>query len=211
MIRNSTHKSAIAGALATALLALGACSTTPAPGPVSVSRFVDANQVQRLGRGTVFVETAPGVTLSPAEMAEYKAAVARDLARQGYQESSRDSADTIAEVSVDRYVAERGGTNRSPINVGVGGSTGSYGSGLGLGIGINLGGSRGGPEAGTRMSVMLRDSQTNASYWEGRAEFEVSERSSLAAGPANAQAISNALFSEFPGASAGPVQVRVNE
>src|SRR5690606_42017636 len=31
-------------------------------------------------------------------------------------------------------------SGRSPVNVGVGGSTGSYGSGVGLGVGINLGG-----------------------------------------------------------------------
>ena len=48
-----------------------------------------------------------------------------------------DSSDIIAEVNVD--VRKSAAPKRSPVSVGVGGSTGSYGSGLGVGLGFDLG------------------------------------------------------------------------
>jgi hypothetical protein len=45
--------------------------------------------------------------------------------------------DVIAEVS-SAAGSSFSGNNRGPVSVGVGGSTGSYGSGVGVGVGVNL-------------------------------------------------------------------------
>lgn len=201
-------------ALITALLApslmLAAC-TTP-QGPVEVTRFVDPAGAGRLGQGTVFVESAPG---SPdgLEAAPYKAAVAAQLTRLGYRETARAEANQIAQVRVERYVETAEG-RRSPVSVGVGGSTGSYGSGVGLGIGINLGGG-GGPKAGTQLGVTLRDARSGSgsgqALWEGRADITTTGRSPLAERNANAQALAAALFREFPGRNGETVEVKAGE
>ena len=102
------------------------------------------------------------------------------------------------------------GGRRSPVNVGVGGSTGSYGSGLGLGIGINLGGGQK-DRLGTEMAVTIRDKATGESIWEGRADFQAPEDSPLARGQANAQTVASALFREFPGNNGETIEVEVSE
>ena len=192
-------------ALLSALL-LAACATPQ--GPVEVTRFVDPAGAARLGQGTVFVESAPG-SLEGLEAVPYKAAVAAELTRLGYRESNRAEAGQIAQVRVERYVETAEG-RRSPVSVGVGGSTGSYGSGVGLGIGINLGGG-GGPKTGTQLGVTLRDSKGGRNLWEGRAEIETGAKSPLADRTRNAQALAAALFRDFPGRNGETVEVEVTE
>lgn len=188
------------------LLALAACATPQ--GPIEVTRFVDPAGTARLGQGTVFVEAAPG---SPdgLEAAPYKAAVAAELTRLGYRETARAEAGQIAQIRLSRFTQTPEG-RRSPVSVGVGGSTGSYGSGVGLGIGINLGGGRK-PTTATELAVTLRESAPrpgNAqNLWEGRAELATTGKSPLAERTRNAQALAAALFREFPGTSGETVQV----
>ena len=190
-----------------AALALSACAT--APGPVEVTRFVAPEYTERLGEGTVFVESAPGEDADSLFMAPYKSAVAEELRSLGYTESDRASASQIASVSVERYVLEAGG-KRSPVSVGVGGSTGTYGSGVGLGIGINLGGGER-DQIGTQIAVTIRDAATAQSLWEGRADFRVKDNSPLAQSTANAQTVAAALFSDFPGNNGETIEVEVSE
>lgn len=203
-----TARTLIALALGTA--ALAAC--TPPTGPVEVTRFHEPATLVQLGNGTIFVESAPGEAGAfgndSLELAPYKAAVARELAQLGYREADRGRADQVAEVRLERYVVGRGG-RRSPVSVGVGGSTGSYGSGVGLGVGINLGGGSG-EEVVTELGVTIRDRNTGAPLWEGRANFGVDTNSSLADARANADAVADALFREFPGNSGQTVAVEVN-
>jgi hypothetical protein len=192
-------------------LALGGCMTTPRAGPVEVTRFHAAEMTARLGQGTVFVETAPGMDGTSLALAPFKAAVARELVRLGYREAPREQADQIAQVRLEQVVETDDARRRGPVSVGVGGSTGSYGSGLGLGIGINLGGNRSREAQTTRLGVMIRDKASGATYWEGRAQFSVSPDSPLAASEANAQAVASALLQEFPGTNGATVQVKVPE
>ncbi|UOR15788.1 DUF4136 domain-containing protein [Qipengyuania aquimaris] len=195
----------ISAALAT--LALGACATPP--GPVEVTRFVAPESVERLGEGTIFIESAAGEDNDSLMMAPYKSAIAEELRSLGYTESDRASASQIATVSVERYVLEAGG-RRSPVSVGVGGSTGTYGSGVGVGIGINLGGGER-DKLGTMLAVTIRDADTSQSLWEGRADFRVKDNSPLARSNANAQTVAAALFSDFPGNNGETIEVEVSE
>lgn len=191
-----------------AAVSLAGCATAPA-GPVEVTRFVAADRLAQLGQGSVFVETAAGAQPDSLELAPYKAAVVVELERLGYSESDREGAGQVAQVSVERYVIGSSG-RRSPVSVGVGGSTGSYGSGVGVGIGINLGGGQK-DRLGTELAVTIRDKASGQSIWEGRANFQAPENSSLARGSANAQTVASALFQEFPGNNGETVEIEVNE
>lgn len=191
--------------LSLAAAALSACAATTSP--VEVTRFHDPAALQQSQGETVFITNAAGETDS-LELAPYKAAIAEELRRLGYFEGERGSARLIASVDVERYRLGAQG-RRSPVSVGVGGSTGSYGSGIGLGLGINLGGG-GGERVGTDMSVVLRDAATGNSVWEGRASVTMSPNADLAATRANAQAVAGALFREFPGNSGETVEVVID-
>lgn len=165
--------------------------------------------LDRIGAGSIFIESAPGSSDSGLELAPYKEAIASELAALGYTESSREDANHVAQVQLERFAIREGG-ERGPVSVGVGGSTGGYRSGVGMGIGINLGG---GPKnkVGTRLAVIIRDKESGASLWEGRANFQVSEKSPLAQSQANAQTVASALFREFPGGNGETVEVGVTE
>ncbi|GMM92218.1 DUF4136 domain-containing protein [Qipengyuania sp. MTN3-11] len=193
--------------IATAVLCalpLAACATTAPPSPVEVTRFVAPESAARLATGAVFVSAEGGL-----ESAPYAAAVARELERLGYREAARADAHQVADVRVERFVIGSGG-RRSPVSVGVGGSTGSYGSGAGVGIGINLGGgSR--ERIGTELAVTIRDKASGQAVWEGRAEFDVDRESPLADRDANAQRLAAALFDGFPGNNGETVEVRITE
>lgn len=192
---------------AAASASLAACATAPKVSPAQVTRFHQAGTLAQLGQGSIFVETAPGQDSGTADIGVFKAAVAAELEQLGYRETPRSEAAQIAQVRLERYVSQPG-QRRSPVTVGGGGSVGSYGSGVGVGIGINLGG--GAREMlATDLGVMIRDAATNNVLWEGRASFSVSDNSEFADSGANASAIADALFSEFPGNNGETVEVRI--
>ncbi len=99
----------------------------------------------------------------------------------------------------------------SYISVVLGGSTGSYGSGVGLGIGINLSGPP--PEqVETLLAVTIKHRQSGTVLWEGRASFTVRATSPLATtqlgAPKLAPKLAKALFHNFPGHSGETIQVK---
>jgi hypothetical protein len=186
-----------------AALLLAACAQTYVS-PVSVTRFV-GQAPARLGMGPIAVRAAPG-TAQSLEFAPYWQAVSAELTRLGYRVVSGDTAAQIAEIRVERSVDEPG-RRRNPVNVGVGGSTGSYGSGLGLGLGFDLSGPP--PAVGyNRIGVISRDGASGAPLWEGRAEFAASTNSHYGSAQAAAAKMAAALFAGFPGRSGETVEVR---
>ncbi len=185
-----------------AAASLGACATPT--GPVEVTLFNRVAEGQVYGSGSFSVVPAPekaagqDLMLSP-----YLAAVSREMTRIGYTERSGDS-DVTAEVRVEQ--ADIRGDRRSPVSVGVGGSTGSYGSGVGLGIGINLGGGQG-ARVETILSVRILRARDNLVIWEGRA-VQVAGKKSPAAQPGIAASkLAEALFNDFPGTSGTTTEV----
>jgi hypothetical protein len=194
------------GLLALLSTSLAACVTAPSNGPVEITRFHQSAAIAQLGSGTVFVDGIVGEDAEALEIAPYKAAVAAELVRLGYRETSRSEASHIAQVRVAKSISEPQ-RRRSPVSVGMGGSTGSYGSGVGLGIGINLGGGKK-EMLGTNLAVNIRDSASNEALWEARADFTVSYNSSFADSGTNAAAIAEAMFREFPGNNGETVEVR---
>ena len=192
-------------ALAITALALAALVGCVAPvGPVQVTRF-HAADVSPLGKGAIAVEPAPGSDGNSLEWQTYSAAVTRQLVLLGYTEARPGSGGQVALVRLSRRTLEPPGS--SPVSVGVGGSTGSYGSGVGLGVGINLS-PKPAAEVATDLSVSIRDRTSGATLWEGRATFVVSSKSPLATTALGAPKMSQALFAGFPGQSGETIEVK---
>jgi hypothetical protein len=167
----------IRSALAAAALASLAGCVAPV-GPVEVTRF-HVPDTARLGRQLTLV---------------------------GYSEQVAGAGDQVALVRLRRqtYHPQRQG---GPVSVGVGGSTGSYGSGVGLGIGIDLSGPP--PDlVETELAVTIKDRVSGQSLWEGRASFVVSAKSPLANSQLGAAKMAEALFKGFPGRSGETIEVK---
>lgn len=175
-------------------------------GPVEVTRFHDAAALARLAQGTIVVQPVPGFSdAGSLEQASYQAAVLRELQRLGYREAAAGTSAQVAEVRVERF-SFRPDRARGPVSVGVGGSTGSYGSGVGVGLGFDL---SGGPkeQVTTELAVTIRDTASNAVVWEGRANFTVAASSPLAQTQLGAAKIAEALFRGFPGNNGETIEV----
>jgi hypothetical protein len=189
--------------LAAALLA--GCATPTYVSPVEVTRFV-GNTPDLLRPGPIAVRPGPGfATGNPLEAEAFQTAVAEELRQLGYTVVGAD-APQVAEVWVERFV-ERPGGGRSPVSVGVGGSTGTYGSGVGLGVGINLGG-RPREQVDSQLRVVIRPSAATQALWEGRAQFSATVNSEAAQVRASAERLADALFDGFPGRSGETIEVR---
>lgn len=191
--------------VAAAVLAFALAGCVAPVGPVEVTRF-HVPDTSRLGRGTVTVEPAPGMAGDSLEWRSYAAAVGRQLTLAGYSEQIAGAGSQVAYVRIQRQ-AYQPARNRGPVSVGVGGSTGSYGSGVGLGIGIDLSGPP--PEVvETELAVTIKDRASGQALWEGRASFTVTAKSPLANSQLGAAKLAEALFKGFPGNSGETIQVK---
>lgn len=184
---------------------LAACTTPAYVSPVEVTRFTAA-EPQLLGSGTISLRAAPGEAPDSWDYAAYRTAVADELTQLGYTVTEGSGAQ-VAEIGVEQYVARAEG-GRSPVNVGVGGSTGSYGSGVGVGVGINLGGNRPVDRIDTQLRVVIRPAGATDALWEGRARFTATVNSDYADRQAAAAKLADALFGGFPGQSGETIEVR---
>lgn len=185
--------------------ALAACvASIP---PVEVTRFHNAPQSPiaygSIAIGSIVDENAGGLL----EQRTYEAAVMRELQRVGFTDAGRmaDTSEYIARVSIDQSRITAAG-NRSPVSVGVGGSTGSYGSGVGLGIGINLGG-RPKDKIATELSVRIAHRSNGDVIWEGRSSVEAKEGSPATQPGLAASKLAEALFRDFPGEAGTTIRV----
>jgi len=193
--------------LCAAALSFGGCAT--AVPPVEVTRF--HNAVPSWAPGTRYaIATAPldgpGAGMPSIEWNSYRAAVDQQLQRQGLVAAgSNERAPLLVRIAFDRSEQPLEG-RRSPVSVGVGGSTGSYGSGVGLGIGINLGG---GPKrmADHQLSVRIDDAATGQALWEGRALAAIPVKAPASQPSLAAAKLAEALFKDFPGESGRTISV----
>lgn len=193
-----------------AALALSACATTPYTGPVEVTRFAaPAQQLADLGEGTIAISFPDAVSNEAARRA-FTTAVGAELTALGYTLTEGPAGQT-ATVRTARNPITAADTRRGgPVSVGVGGQTGSYGSGLGLGVGINLGGGREGPAAMTELAVRI-DRADGTSLWEGRAQMATGVKSPYSQVDTSARALAAALFKDFPGGNGETVTINVKK
>lgn len=192
-------------ALVGTCLAVTACvAATP---PVNVTRFHNAETAQ-ISPGTVAITSviADDGSIS-LERRTFEAAVLHELQQIGFQEERSISKATeyLARVSVEqsRITAEG---RRSPVSVGVGGRTGSYGSGVGLGVGINLSGPPK-DKIATELSVRITRQSDSEVVWEGRSSVEAKDGSPASQPGLAAAKLAEALFRDFPGESGATIRV----
>lgn len=199
----------LATALSAAALALSACATTPYTGPVEVTRFV-APAPSGLGQGPIVVYFPDEVSNASARTA-IKAAVERELQGLGYTIVAQEGRGIqVAAVRSSRTPIAAAEDRRGPVSVGVGGSTGSYGSGLGVGVGINLGGGSEGPAVLTELSVRITGDNASA-LWEGRAQIATGVKSPYSNVDTSARTLAAGLFRDFPGGNGETVTISVKK
>lgn len=194
----------LSAAVSLGLAALAGC-VAPV-GPVEVTRF-HVPELVTLGRGTFAVEPAPGQNGESLEYKSYAGAVARQLVLLGYSEAPAGAVTPqVAMLRIERN-SFRPDSARSPVSVGVGGSTGSYGSGVGVGIGLDLSGPP--PEqVETLLGVTIKERASGRALWEGKASFTVRASSPLATTQLGAAKLAEALFGGFPGTSGETIRVK---
>ncbi|WDA41797.1 hypothetical protein [Erythrobacter sp. BLCC-B19] len=191
---------------AASALTLSACASAPYTGPVEITRFV-APSTSELGQGTIAI-VFPDEVRNEAARSAVAASVTAELTRLGYTvvpegtpasqtATVRSTRNPIAAAPVDRP---------GPVNVGIGGSTGSFGSGLGLGVGINLGGGREGPAALTELSVRIARTG-GETLWEGRAQIATGVKSPYSQVSTSARTLAAGLFKDFPGGNGEVVTI----
>lgn len=182
---------------------LAGCAT--AVPPVEVTRF-HSPALASLAPGASyrFADTEPASS-GVGEIASYRLAVDRELQRLGFVAAKGDGAAPLL-VRLTMTRSEHTAAGTSPVSVGVGGSTGSYGSGLGIGLGINLGG---GPRKWTDLSLEVRidDAATKSALWEGRALSSVPSKAPAAQSSLAAAKLAGALFKGFPGESGRTISI----
>ncbi|MEQ8409994.1 MAG: hypothetical protein RIC51_05135 [Erythrobacter sp.] len=192
-----------------AALPLGAC-TNVYTGPVEVTRFVAEQRSAELGEGGIAIVFPEEMSNKTARGA-FEAAVAAELRQLGYTIATQPgTARQSVMVRTSREPVEGVSSGRSPVNVGVGGQTGSFGSGVGVGVGINLGGGSDGPRVLTELAVRILG-PAGESLWEGRAQIETSMKSPYTDTGASARTLAAALFRDFPGGNGETVTIDVSE
>lgn len=196
-------------AILAAALGLSACAGTYT-GPVDVTRFVGEDRAA-LASGEITIVFPDEIENDRVRIA-FADAVARELGALGYTlVMEGGEAVQVAEVRTSRDpIAGANSGRRSPVTVGGGASTGTYGTGVGLGIGINLGGGERGPAIVTELSVRISNANGEA-LWEGRAELPTSIKSPYSNVEKSADTLAAALFRDFPGGNGETVQVTVRE
>lgn len=192
-----------AGAALAVLLMAGGCATSLPP--VEVTRFHNATPATV---GAIRIEPREPADSPSLEYRTFANAVAQALGRSGFSVSGGGAAPQYrAIVSVSREIIRADAPRRTPVSVGVGGSTGSYGSGLGVGIGINLSGPPK-PQIVTTLFVQVRRLGDDATVWEGRAETVAKEGSPASQPGIAAGKLADALFKDYPGRSGETITVR---
>jgi hypothetical protein len=196
-------------ASAAAALALSACATTPYTGLVEVTRFVAPDRAG-LGQGTINLNF-PDEIGNVGARAAFSAAVSAELTRLGYTvvPEGTGAAQTAA-IRTSRNAIAAAEDRRGPVSVGVGGSTGSYGSGLGMGVGINLGGGRESPSVNTDLAVRITRADGTA-LWEGRAQIATGVKSPYSNVDTSARTLAAGLFKDFPGGNGETVTISVKK
>lgn len=187
------------------LLALSLVSACVVPtGPVEVTRFNRVADNVPYGTGS-FMVTLAGESAGDGSLAgsPYVAAVAREMQRVGYRNDGGQS-NVNAEVRFGATTIRP--DRRSPVSVGVGGSTGGYGSGVGVGLGFNLGGGSA-TQVQTTLAVRIIRRSDQLVIWEGTA-VQAAKAGSPAAQPGIAASkLAEALFKDFPGVSGETIRV----
>ena len=189
---------------------LGACATNPASRGVEVTRFHLGESP--IARGQIAVEPATPDAENTIEFRNYAAPVAQQLAQLGWNVvGSVGQSEQVATVHVERGGRGNYDAGGSAVNVGVGGHSGGWNSGVGVGVGVGLDSLLGAggcnDVVGTLMEVRIKRRSDGTVFWEGRGVTEACAGSPEADPAYAAQRLADALFRGFPGESGRTIRV----
>lgn len=192
-------------------ISLAGCGAGAYTGPIEVTRFVSAQPIG-LGQGTIALRFAEELE-NEAALDAFRAAIGNELGLIGYTViANEETAGQIATITTSREPVAQA-REGSPVNVGVGGTTGSFGSGVGVGVGIDLGGSRDRtPRVVSELSVAIAANSkepNRQNLWEARAQFPTSVDSPYAPVEVNARTLASAVFKDFPSGDGETVSIDV--
>jgi hypothetical protein len=195
-----------------AMLALAGCATSGGSssgggqGPAQVTRF---HLGQPIAPGKIMIESKTPGTPAALEFQTYAAAIAPELTRLGFDVvPNLPSSELVLVAEVRRGTREQM-AQRSPVSIGIGGSSyGGGGVGLGVGTSFGLGKKRGGTIVGTELSVQLKRRSEGTVIWEGRASTEARIGSPNAEPGPSVAYLANLLFRDFPGESGRTITVK---
>jgi hypothetical protein len=175
------------------------------PRPVDVTRF---HLNQPVARATIAVEPVDAADRNSLEYNAYRAAVARQLAANGWTVSpNAATSEQIALIDV-RQGSRESISQGSPVSIGVGGSTGGWNSGVGAGVNFGLGGGGSREMVATLLQVSIRRRSDSSVFWEGRAETEARVGSVDADRSLVVEKLAEALFRDFPGESGRTIRLK---
>ena len=199
-------------ALGLTAIGLAGCTTAGTLPPTQVIRYHLGTPI---ARGTIQVQPLSGPATPSLEFQNYAAAVQGELGRVGYAPAAPGATpDFVATVDFSR--ANRvGPPRRSPISIGLGGSSysgGGYrgGGGVGLGGGISfpIGGNRRNEVIVSELAVTIKRRADQSPVWEGRAQGVSDARAPDASTQGLARKLAAALFTGFPGESGRTIEVK---
>lgn len=137
------------------------------------------------------------------EFATYADIVTAELATIGYPVINDATTALFVDIDFSRGMQSKA-ASRSPVSVGIGGS--SYGGNIGIGGGVSMPVGGGPSEVYvTRLEIKFVDRAENAIIWEGRAKKE--SKSAPADPEATMRQIATALLQGFPGESGKTIVV----
>jgi hypothetical protein len=187
-------------------LALAGCATYSgeSPGAVDVTRF---HLNEPVARAAISVDPANPAERTSVEFSGYRMAVERQLARLGWTIVAPGG--TPEQIALVRFGQANLGPmpRRSPISIGIGGSTGGWNSGIGGGINFGVGGKKRGDRIAATMDVSIRRRSDGTVFWEGRAQTLADLGATSAAYGPVAEKLAEALFRDFPGESGRTIRV----
>lgn len=170
----------------------------PREGKIQVQTFVaNSPAVTTLGHGAIVVTPAAGGQILGPEQGAYEAALADQLARAGYQNSSAAGNEQTIEFSVVHELVQPPEPPHNPVSGGAAVGGGNRGSGFGLGLSIDLSKPLRALVA-TTLEARILDSGTKELLWQGRAEVLAREGDRHWTDQAIAQRLAAALFKGFP-------------
>lgn len=191
---------------AAAALAIGGCSTMgDAPAPSQVTRF---HLGAPIARGPIAIEAFDPADQNSLEFQGYARAVAEELARLGWSVVPSTQSEQVAMIDVEQG-SRQALARRSPVSIGIGGSTGGWRSGVGVGVGVDVpvGKSRSREIVATQLEVRIKRRSNGEVFWEGRAITEARADDPLAGRAVAVEKLATALFQGFPGESGRTISV----
>jgi hypothetical protein len=174
-------------------------------GKVAVSRFVAPDLAPgTLGHGPVSVTTAqPAIDSGPYSSPTFEAAVIDRLVQAGYDTTIINPAGgQTVELHITRHDVQPQEAPHKPVSGEMSMGVSNRGSMMGMAVNVDLSKPRA-ALVSTRLEARIRDRQSNAVLWEGRAEISTRDGDSHWTEQAVATKLAQALFDGFPNRSDG--------